>query len=346
MKGSNRALVVLLCETRAWELTAESFTTNVLDELRADLALCVGDREPLNPLYEKAKYVWRLAEPDNWADAYDRTAGNAAWRMLLELDENLLGGVQDLEHPQIGSGGIVLYFREFLKESLEQAGVTEAYDWIVVTRSDFLWPLPHPDVSYLSDRHIYIFDGERYGGVADRHFIVPRRFVKRFLRIPTPIFTDSERLKRRIDRRCAVQGWSFVNPERFNALRLKDLGLWRRVRSLPYVPFTVRAPGGSTRWTEGVFDEDLGYYVKYPSERERSRVAQHFIRDQESWKRYLSPVRGARLRRQLRLDYPKPGEFERNPFPRFRDLHRRAGRWVRWAVLPDKLAARDRQQAG
>ena len=38
-----RVLVILLCETRAWELTAEPFRHNVLDALGADLALCVAD---------------------------------------------------------------------------------------------------------------------------------------------------------------------------------------------------------------------------------------------------------------------------------------------------------------
>jgi hypothetical protein len=345
MRGSSRVLVVLLCETRAWELTAERFTSNVLDQLGAELALCVGDRETPNPLYERARCVWRLAEPDNWAELYEREAGNARWRVLLELDESFLGGVEDERHPQVGSGGILQYFRWFLKRSLEQGGLTDAYDWIVFTRSDFLWPIPHPDVGYLSDRRIYALDGERYGGVEDRHWIVPRRHLKRFLSVPDPLFTDPEGLKRRLDRRCEIQGWTFVNPERFLASRLKDLGLWRRIRYVPYAPFTVRAPGASTRWSEGVLDEELGYYVKYQSERERSRVAEHFIRDQESWKRYLAPIRGARFRRQVRLDYPKPGEFDRDAFPRFRGIHQRAYRWARWAAQPRRIAARDRARA-
>src|SRR5688572_20079876 len=103
-----RVLVVVLCATRGWELTAESFASNVLDELSADLALCVGDREPQNPLYERASYVWRLPEPDDWAEAYDRTAGHQEWRVLLQLGEHLFGGVEDSHHPQMGSGGAVI----------------------------------------------------------------------------------------------------------------------------------------------------------------------------------------------------------------------------------------------
>jgi predicted SAM-dependent methyltransferase len=329
--GGN-VLVVLLCETRAWELTAESLTENVLDELGADLALCVGDHEQPNPLYEKAEYIWRLAEPDDWAEAYDRTAADGSWRVLLEVHEYWLGGIGDAHNPQVGSGAIGLYFREFLKESLERAGLTDAYDWVVVTRSDLLWPIPHPDVRHLSDRRIYVLDGEHYGGVSDRYIIVPCRFVTQFLSIPDPVFRDAENLKRRIDRRSAVQGWTFVNPERFLASRLKDLDLWRYVRYLPYVPITVRAPGGSARWSRGEFDDERGYFVKYPSERERSEATQRFIRDQEAWAQYLSPIRGLPMRRRLRKAYPKRGRWEQRAFPRVRGLHLRAYRWFRWSV--------------
>jgi hypothetical protein len=70
-----------------------------------------------------------------------------------------------------------------------------------------------------------------------------------------------------------------------------------------------------------VFDEDLGFFLKYPSERERSQTAQRFIRDQGSWRKYLSPVRGVRMRRGLRRVYPDPGEYDRDAFPRVRGVH-------------------------
>jgi hypothetical protein len=342
--GTTRTLVVILGQTRAWELTVDSFISNVLDELGADLALCGGDRDERgNPFYERAKFVWQTPEPDDWAEVYDRTVGDSSWRVLLSgtPSENLFGGIKDTEKPQVGMGALQMYIRRFLRESLERAGITEAYDWLVVTRSDFLWPLPHPDLRYLSKRRIYVLDGEHYGGVSDRHVIVPRRHVKRFLRVPDPVFTDPERLRRQLDRRSAAQDWPFLNPERFLAARLKDLGLWRRVRFLPYVPFLVRPPGGPTAWSVGEFDEERGYYVKYPTELERSELSNRFIRDQESWERYLAPIRGARRRRQLKRIYRERGLYER-PYP-LREIHIRALRGVLWAA--PRLRSRMREEA-
>jgi hypothetical protein len=60
-----------------------------------------------------------------------------------------------------------------------------------------------------------------------------------------------------------------------------------------------------------VFDEQLGYYVKYPTEKERSDIAARFVTDERSWRRYLSPVRGARRRRRLEQAYRECGLHER-----------------------------------
>jgi hypothetical protein len=307
----DRVLVAVVAETRAWEVTAESFFANVLDPLDADLALCVGDHESANPLHERAKFVWSTKEPENWGEEYDRRAGGTEWRVLLHPGAQLLGGIED--SGELGSGAIVQYFRQLLRESIERAGVAGDYDWLIVTRSDLLWPIEHPATRYLSRRHIYALDGEGYGGLEDRHLIVPRRLVERFLEVPSPIFYEPERLRRELRRTSAAQGWSLINPERFLAARLRDLGLWRHVRFLPYVPYAVRPPGGSTRWHEGTFDEERGYYVKYPTELERSRIAQRFVSDQGSWERYLAPARGALSRRALRAAYRERGLYER-PF--------------------------------
>jgi hypothetical protein len=109
-----RVLVAVMAETRAWEITAQGLVENVLDPLGADLALCVGDHEDPNPLYERAKFIWRAEEPDDWGELYDRKAGGPGWRTLLEPGAQLLGPIE----PEDGSGAIVQYYRQFLRESI------------------------------------------------------------------------------------------------------------------------------------------------------------------------------------------------------------------------------------
>ena len=91
---TDRVLVAVVAETRAWEVTAESFFANVVEPLGADLALCVGDHEAPNPFHERARYAWQAEEPDDWGELYDRQAGSG-WRVLLTPGAQLFGGVAD-----------------------------------------------------------------------------------------------------------------------------------------------------------------------------------------------------------------------------------------------------------
>ncbi len=332
----------MLASTRAWELTADALLSNVVEELGADLALCVNEGEPHNPLYDRARYVWRFRPPDeDWAEAFDRSAGHSRWRVLLQPGAHLFGGVKDADNPPFeGSlSAAPLYFRRFLKESMEGSALTRAYDWLVVTRSDFLWRVPHPGIGVLSDRRIYLLDGEQYGGVEDRHIVVPRRFVDPVLSLTDPIYTDPEGLKRYLDRRSAMNDWAFLNIERFLAACLKRSGLWPRVRHLPYVPYLVRAPGGETAWSVGEFHEEHGYYVKYPSEFDRSEISRPFVPDQAAWGRYLAPVRGARMRWQLQRacreadrEAGREMDLYQRPFP-LRKAPLRGARLLRWGLV-------------
>ena len=70
----NKTLVIILSETRAHELTFNNFKKNVIDELRADLCLCIGikaDYDYNNPFYKLAKYKFTCPEPPDYGWAFD-----------------------------------------------------------------------------------------------------------------------------------------------------------------------------------------------------------------------------------------------------------------------------------
>lgn len=73
----SECLVCILGETRASETTYESFNTNVLNYLKADLAICIGitnTYNKYNSFYARANYIWTFPEMNNWANAYDHAA--------------------------------------------------------------------------------------------------------------------------------------------------------------------------------------------------------------------------------------------------------------------------------
>ena len=65
----SKTLVILLSETRAHELTFNNFKQNVIDELNADLCLCIGiknDYDYNNPYFNLAKYKFLYDEPNDF----------------------------------------------------------------------------------------------------------------------------------------------------------------------------------------------------------------------------------------------------------------------------------------
>ena len=221
-------LVIVLSETRAHELTFSNFKKNVLDELNADLCLCIGvkkDYDYTNPFYQTAKYKFTYDEPEDFGDAFeyaynilskDRPAYEKLenvngmygklnnpktsnsditycdkidninnemvihtdnfpdplwkntiysiknchdlvqqehvityktplyWREFFKLKDQFLGGIKDSGHP--GSAGILIFFRWFLLKNLIDSDLINKYDRFIITRSDYIYQLPHPKI--------------------------------------------------------------------------------------------------------------------------------------------------------------------------------------------------------
>ena len=226
-----------------------------------------------------------------------------------------LGPIEDADHPQLASAAILCVYRRLLADWLQHDGLIDRYDWFVLTRSDFLWPLPHPPVACLSKRHLYTLDGEQYGGITDRHAVVPRRYLLAYLRATDAVFTSPHQLRHAALRFREHHPAHFFNIEQLLALGLKREGLWPRLRYLPYVPFAIRTAEISTRWSKGRYAEDLGCFVKYPTERSRSQIAVRLLGEGCSWSEYLAPLRGLRKRRRMQRALEEAGLRERAVFP-------------------------------
>ena len=277
----DRVLVVIIGEARAHELTFALFKQNVLDPLGADLALCVGSprqRDDDNPFYSHAKHVWEFPEPTDWAVPFDQYArGN--WRCLLELKDQWMGGIKDPVHQHPGSAAVLIFFREFLRRRAQQDSVLDGYDWVIISRSDYIWPVPHPPMRLFSAEHIYFPDGERYRGFTDRYVIVPRRHLARFLDIPKAVFEEPEELARRMK----ALGRSNWNLETFIKFRVHELGLLSAVRFFPYFMYTVRPGDGSTRWSAGIYSHENRFFIKYPSEYNNALVVRSLVGNDLDW---------------------------------------------------------------
>ncbi|WP_421704810.1 hypothetical protein [Aliiroseovarius sp.] len=284
--SSSRTLIIVLAETRAHELTFDLFKRNFLDPNDADLALCVGANpreDTSNPFYTHAKHVWTYEEPDDWGDAFDHIqqvegwSGN--WRQLLQIPDQWLGGIKHPTYQHPGSGAIQIFFRWYLRRCLIDSGVINHYDRFVVTRSDFMHLIPHVPLKYLPNDHIWLPDGEDWGGYTDRELIANRRHLLKVLSYMDDMLRDPDAFYKRLKNR---KKWAC---EHIYWLQLKRARLGHLIRRYPYTMYTVRAKDGATRWAGGDYDAALGYAVKYPTEHACSARCKRLLWPTGRWNR-------------------------------------------------------------
>jgi hypothetical protein len=273
-------------QARAHDITWDHFKTRVLDELDADLAICI-DTDPnfdfANPFYRFAKYKWfnpmyRFGEYDKAFDAVQRFYGyEADWRVLLALDGTMFGGI----HPHKTVAAMLYFQRWILLQNIVSADLLSRYDRFVLTRSDFLFACPHPRMKLLDPDYIWIPDGEDWGGYCDRHMVVSTDHFTDALNVLEPLLKDPHGI---FEKYSSRGGWNIEKCIRAN---LEQRGLDSRVRRFPYSMFLVRGENDGPSWTPGSYSEEAGAIVKYPSEYALARTFETTIRDANDWERFF-----------------------------------------------------------
>jgi hypothetical protein len=359
----SRTLVIVLSETRASELTFDSFKKNIIDELNADLCVCIGinpNYDYNNPFYKLAKYKFTYNEPDDFGDAFeyaynilsqnkpkyeclhnvnalygkidnpqhstenityygnnddclknlnnftddevvihtegfvDKSWKNQIygiknsndtnlvsqenvitykkplyWREFLKVKDQFLGGIKDSHNQHPGSAGILIFFRWFLLKNLIDNDLLKKYDRFIITRSDFIYQLPHPKLEYMNENCIWIPDEEHYGGYTDRHVVLSKNNIESYLNIFNNFTLRSNEYFMKMKNK---NDW---NLEQLILFHLEQNNVAHLVKEFPYVMYSVRNINGTTRWAQGIYSEALGYYIKYPSEYYKSSYYKH-----------------------------------------------------------------------
>jgi hypothetical protein len=351
----SKTLVIILSETRASELTFDSFKKNVINELEADLCICIGikpDYNYDNPFYQLAKYRFLYNEPDDFGDAFEYAYNTISqnkpkyeclpnintlyskiehpkqstenityygtsiknlddydddeivvhtnnfsddlwknqvygiknsqdnnlikqenvitykkplyWREFLKIKDQFLGGIKDSHYQHPGSAGILLFFRWFLLKNLIDNDLINKYDRFIITRSDYIYQLPHPKIELMNEKYIYIPDSEHYNGYTDRHVVLSKNNIEVYLNILNNIVLRSNEYFMKMKDK---NDWNLEQVIKFNFEQNNVLDL---VKESPYVMYTVRNINGSTRWSQGEYSNQLGYYIKYMSEYHKS----------------------------------------------------------------------------
>jgi len=354
----SKTLVIILSETRASDLTFDNFKKNVIDELNADLCVCIGIKPSYdynNPFYQLAKYKFLYDEPEDFGDAFDyafktmscdmpkyerlehvnglhgklknpkQSTNNITyygefedivnfdgfnddndeivfhtnffhdnawkkqvygikccyddlvmcpdiitykkplhWREFLKVKNQFLGGIKDAHHEHPGSAGILIFFRWFLLKNLIDNDLMHKYDRFIITRSDYVYQLPHPKMELMNENHIWIPDCEHYGGYTDRHVVLSKNNIESYLNVfNNMVFRSNEYYSKMKNKK----NW---NLEQLIKFHLEQNHVLHLVKEFPYVMYSIRNINGSTRWARGKFSNSLGYYIKYHTEYDKS----------------------------------------------------------------------------
>lgn len=188
------------------------------------------------------------------------------WYEFLKIKNQFLGGIKDKTYEHKGSAGILIFFRWFLLKKLVDNNLIKKYKRFIITRSDFIYRLPHPKLELLDEKYIWIPNDEYYGGYTDRHVILPSNMVESYLNILNNLATRSCEFYEAINK-IHIHRW---NLEKIIKLNLERNGVCHLVKEIPYIMYSVRNTNGFTRWRGGIFYEEHGYYVKYHAEYTKS----------------------------------------------------------------------------
>ena len=183
------------------------------------------------------------------------------WRNFLKIKDQFLGGIKDKNNQHPGSAGILIFFRWFLLKNLIETDLINKYDRFIVTRSDFIYKLPHPKVEFMDKTKIWIPDCEHYGGYTDRHVVLSQQNIVQYLNILNNLVKRSNEYFFKMKQKS--NKWNLEKLIKFHLTRNNVLHL---VKEFPYVMYSVRSINGTTRWGKGKFSKNLGYCIKYNSE--------------------------------------------------------------------------------
>jgi hypothetical protein len=186
------------------------------------------------------------------------------WREFLKIKNQWLGGIKDDTHQHPGSAAYLIYYRWLLLKRLIEMDLINQYDRFIITRSDYIYQLPHPQLNLMNENFIWIPNGEHYSGYTDRHAVLSKHNIKEYLGIFNSLVLRSNEYfmkLRTLERstRYKVLNLEMVIKAHFELNNLS-------VKEFPYVMYTVRSKAGKSKASFGQYSKELGYFIKYRSE--------------------------------------------------------------------------------
>lgn len=284
----SKVLVILYGRIRGDRVMHSSLLYRLLEPWNADLALLAPITSE-TPLVKGARYVWNVSDVDDWhthlSDIKNsqRVWANACSKQVTKKVRRTvnkgsgvirgpvyLGGVGQCAHAN-SKQGFNLVFRHLAQKFILQNNVQEVYDWIVFTRSDFLYLCDVPPLDTFSRNCVTVPYGQDFGGFNDRFHIIPNNLVIKALNIATDLVENWDVYGKRpcSNSFCNIEGAiaRHFGSEHIQVCRFQNPGvLVHAERSgMRHVVKADRSGKDSKHL------QSKGYLVKYPEEIKHAR---------------------------------------------------------------------------
>ena len=118
----------------------------------------------------------------------------------------------------------------------------------------------------MPENFIWIPNCQDWGGYTDRHVVLCKNTVEPYLNILNNLVLRSN------DFFMKMKTYYQWNLEKLIKLNIQQNNVLHIVKEFPYVMYTVRNVNGSSSWVYGLgeYSNELGYYIKYMEEYEKS----------------------------------------------------------------------------
>ena len=167
-----------------------------------------------------------------------------------------------------------MYLRHFLLNKLIENKIIEKYDRFIITRSDFIYNLPHPQLYILDSNNIWFPYGETYGGFTDRHVVCNKTNILIYLNLLNSLILYPDKyFDKMIARNQNNSIEKYWNIEQIIKHHIIENNYLDNVKFFPYIMYSVRSKDGITRWSVGNWNEKEQCYIKYENE---YKSANHF----------------------------------------------------------------------
>eukprot|EP01083_Nonionella_stella_P066016 173517_1 len=306
-------LIIILSSTRAYGLTWQSFKRHMLDVTNCDLALCVGTyhENTSNPFYTHAKYIWTWNETaimqsntnasfvQLWEKSFEQlqimaniTVDNE-WKKLFDIEHKDLTWSAPLgPQSHAGSGGILLFFRQFLYLKLKQHDLVHKYKYFIHTRSDYKYDCDFEyyhmfkyamETKNALNKSIWISSGQEYGGITDRNLMTTSEYILDTLDVLLNVFTNHSYFYQRIQHRSGPG--KTINIEKMTKFHFESKRLWNKVHKYHQVMYLVRGNSTDTRFSKGKYHKKEELFVKYDGELAKATAyCMCFAKERDKWR--------------------------------------------------------------